>query len=357
MKKHVRKCENLKQVCASAPQWARDAAAVEIERILKPTRTSGMHVMELVKKAKRQAEPNLWRQFVVGLIKFDERIVTVNDQKGTRFVAAASHESSTHRRPSPLPLSPGGVSLAASSSSTQPPAAARPLSSSLPISPDASTSSPVVPQLCYAQIVSDDESAAEPPPADIHDAPVDATLSDALSAYFMTSQSAAPPRHGVSLGDAAALQSFTEAALFGSLLTASGENVFLNTHEPFCLAAVGVQGAGKSHTMSVVLESCLLPLPLPCGQEIVRLQRPMASLVLHYDQNAASVCEATGLIRPSPLLARLFEASGSPLPALPREQMVILVSPSYYAQRRAFYGDYCVVKPLLFRWSSPTWIQ
>jgi DNA helicase HerA-like ATPase len=32
--------------------------------------------------------------------------------------------------------------------------------------------------------------------------------------------------------------------------------------------------------------------------------------------------------------------------------MVVLVSPSYYQQRKAFYGNYCTVKPLLFRWST-----
>jgi hypothetical protein len=34
--------------------------------------------------------------------------------------------------------------------------------------------------------------------------------------------------------------------------------------------------------------------------------------------------------------------------------MVVLVSPSFYRQRRAFYGDYCTVKPLLFRWHTLT---
>ena len=34
--------------------------------------------------------------------------------------------------------------------------------------------------------------------------------------------------------------------------------------------------------------------------------------------------------------------------------MVVLVSPSFYLQRKRFYGDYCVVKPLLFKWKSLT---
>eukprot|EP01127_Copromyxa_protea_P000337 TRINITY_DN10276_c0_g1_i1.p1 TRINITY_DN10276_c0_g1~~TRINITY_DN10276_c0_g1_i1.p1 ORF type:complete len:419 (-),score=71.14 TRINITY_DN10276_c0_g1_i1:78-1274(-) len=127
-------------------------------------------------------------------------------------------------------------------------------------------------------------------------------------------------------------------------------DVYLNTNEPFCLAAIGVQGAGKSHTLAVVLESCLVPCPFPKSQPLIRLHRPMTALVLHYDQNVTSVCEATGLISPLPELLKL---SGSPI-ALPREKMIVLVSPSYYLQRKQFYGDYCTVKPLLFSWACLT---
>ena len=135
--------------------------------------------------------------------------------------------------------------------------------------------------------------------------------------------------------------------------------MFLNTRGPFCLAAVGVQGGGKSHTMACVLEARLVPFP---EHGVVRLRQPMAALVLHYDQNVTSVCEATGLISPLPGLARLLaggRAGEGDLPpppprCLPREKMVVLVSPSYWRQRRAFYGDYCVVRPLLFRWATLT---
>ncbi|CAM9778064.1 unnamed protein product, partial [Ectocarpus fasciculatus] len=134
---------------------------------------------------------------------------------------------------------------------------------------------------------------------------------------------------------------------------AARRSIFMNTHEPFCFVTVGVQGAGKSHTLGCVLESCLIPFP---QQDVIHLQSPMSGLVLHYDQNVTSVCEATGVIAPSPLLARVLRTSQLSLPSicLPREKMVVLVSPSYYNQRLQFYGDYCIVKPLLFRWSSLT---
>jgi len=40
--------------------------------------------------------------------------------------------------------------------------------------------------------------------------------------------------------------------------------------------------------------------------------------------------------------------------AVPKDKAVILVSPAFYKQRKKFYGDYCTVKPLLFRWRSLT---
>ena len=54
------------------------------------------------------------------------------------------------------------------------------------------------------------------------------------------------------------------------ILGRGGSEVYLNTHEPFCFATVGVQGGGKSHTMSCILESCLVPFP---EGDIVRLNR------------------------------------------------------------------------------------
>ena len=93
------------------------------------------------------------------------------------------------------------------------------------------------------------------------------------------------------------------AALLGQLLPAStatdappadaqdegSMRVHLNTAEPFTLLAVGVQGSGKSHTMSLLLESCLLPVP-----GVINLAEPMCTLVLHYDVAVAWVCEAIG---------------------------------------------------------------
>ena len=141
--------------------------------------------------------------------------------------------------------------------------------------------------------------------------------------------------------------SFQEYGLIGKLAHPSDRNVYLNVHEPISIIAVGLQGAGKSHTLSCVMESCLIPV-----RSITRLTQAMTTLVLHYDANPTSVCEATGLIEPSLTFPWPNNYSGPR--NVHREDMMVLVSPSFYKQRKAFYGDYCIVQPLLLRWSSMT---
>ena len=161
---------------------------------------------------------------------------------------------------------------------------------------------------------------------------------------------------GVSLFGASTIEHHPEGALFGHLfsssdLNATGEAVYFNTHVPFCFVTVGVQGAGKSHTSSCVLESCLVPFE---PSNIVKLNSPMTSMVLHYDQNTSSICEAAGLLSPNPFIQSKMNLVGHNVNAVPKDKAVILVSPAFYKQRKKFYGDYCSVKPLLFRWRSLT---
>jgi len=143
-------------------------------------------------------------------------------------------------------------------------------------------------------------------------------------------------------------RSFAEKALIGYRQHDDDamEPIYLNTHIPFCAVAVGVQGAGKSHTMGCLLESCLLSHPTLDQNETLSLHKPMTTLVLHYDQSPTSVCEAAGLLSASNKVG--YDCS------LDKSNAVILVSPTYYRQRKAFYGDYCTVRPLLFQWSSLT---
>lgn len=158
-----------------------------------------------------------------------------------------------------------------------------------------------------------------------------------------------------SLGDETAAACFEEMSLLGHVVDDDADSnsapplllaekpVFLNTHEPFCLTAVGVQGAGKSHSLATVLESCLVQCE---SDQVTRLHKPMTALVLHYDQNITAVCEAAGLLLPSPKIRQ--HAS------VPKSKAVVLVSPTFYRQRAKFYGDFCTVRPLLFKWNSLT---
>ena len=123
--------------------------------------------------------------------------------------------------------------------------------------------------------------------------------------------------------------------------------LIINVTDPFCLITVGVQGAGKSHTVNCILEACLLSCP-----PIAVVHRPMAVLVCHYDQSDLNCCEATGLGQPSRHIASLLAAQGvrSPAPSLPDSRLLVLCSPSFYLQRRQYYAGVCEVRPLLFKW-------
>lgn len=64
----------------------------------------------------------------------------------------------------------------------------------------------------------------------------------------------------------------------------------LAQNAPFSAVVCGVQGSGKSHTISVLLESMLVPKCTRIG----RLDKPLAGLVLHFGEGGASAqpCEA-----------------------------------------------------------------
>ena len=119
-------------------------------------------------------------------------------------------------------------------------------------------------------------------------------------------------------------------------------NVFLNVSEPFCLVALGVQGAGKSHSLGVVLESCLI-----AASPVITLSNPLTALVMHYDSCETNICEAVTV---SSILPQLPQSD-----RLTPPRGIIYVSPSFYHQRSKFYeGSGWVVRPLLFAWSSLT---
>jgi hypothetical protein len=150
-----------------------------------------------------------------------------------------------------------------------------------------------------------------------------------------------------------------EYGLLGRLQTSSRPSVFLNTYDPFCFVTLGVQGSGKSHSLSVILDKCVLRVSdqmKSTTDDALRLRRPMSSLVFHYDQNQRNACEAIGIVNSSDRLRSFFadmrREAYIDLPTLPRHKMLVLVSPSNYQQRKSFYGAEVRVEPLLFSWGK-----
>lgn len=65
--------------------------------------------------------------------------------------------------------------------------------------------------------------------------------------------------------------------------------VLLNINAPWSAFLCGLQGSGKSYTLSCMLEGCLLS-----DNPINRIAKPLAGLVFHYDPNL-TICEAAKL--------------------------------------------------------------
>ena len=129
--------------------------------------------------------------------------------------------------------------------------------------------------------------------------PIDSICKERIIQYFCSTPSVEVSRKGNVLADYSNAQNFHECALVGQLIGVSKldnedqveeqhQEIYLNTHEPFCLVTVGVQGSGKSHTLATVLEGCLIQFPV---KSVCRLEKPMTTLVLHYDESVTSRCE------------------------------------------------------------------
>ncbi|KAF2125329.1 hypothetical protein P153DRAFT_425759 [Dothidotthia symphoricarpi CBS 119687] len=87
---------------------------------------------------------------------------------------------------------------------------------------------------------------------------------------------------------------------YGFLGSHEKEKVFLNTNVPFSAFICGVQGSGKSHTASCILENALIP-----SSQLGRLKKPLSALVFSYSQfggdgSGFSISEAAFLGTPHP---------------------------------------------------------
>ncbi|XP_014550320.1 hypothetical protein COCVIDRAFT_31906 [Bipolaris victoriae FI3] len=103
--------------------------------------------------------------------------------------------------------------------------------------------------------------------------------------------------------------------------------LFMNTNVPFSVFLCGVQGSGKSHTTSCIIENSLIP-----SKHLGRLQNPLSALVFSYghfsgDGIGFSISEAAFLA-----------SSGAKVPGAAHVKKVhVLVSPSNYARISKLY--------------------
>jgi hypothetical protein len=95
--------------------------------------------------------------------------------------------------------------------------------------------------------------------------------------------------------------------------------IFFNVSAPSSTFICGSQGSGKSHTLSCLLENCLLPC------EVNTLPNPLTGIVFHYDtfvsDSGGSPCEAA------------FLSSNNDI------QVRVLCAPTNVGQIRASYGN------------------
>ena len=80
--------------------------------------------------------------------------------------------------------------------------------------------------------------------------------------------------------------------------------LFFNVSSPSSTFICGSQGSGKSHTLSCILEGCLIP------SDAGRLLNPLTAVVFHYDtficDNGGSPCEAAFLASHSQINVRVL---------------------------------------------------
>ncbi|KAJ7854277.1 hypothetical protein B0H14DRAFT_764145 [Mycena olivaceomarginata] len=113
----------------------------------------------------------------------------------------------------------------------------------------------------------------------------------------------------------------------GLLGTSAGDRVYFNTNTPSSAVICGVQGSGKSHTVSCLLECALIP-----DSRIGKLPEPLSALVFHFDtQDGGRPCEAAFLSSPA--------AHHASLP-----YVTVLCSPSNVSRRRRAYASLAQVR-------------
>ncbi|KAG5179129.1 hypothetical protein JKP88DRAFT_247756 [Tribonema minus] len=122
--------------------------------------------------------------------------------------------------------------------------------------------------------------------------------------------------------------------------------VFMATQAPFVAIATGRPGSGKTNTVGVLIENCLLDC-----DGVTENSLPMTTLIMHYDSDTSSCCELASLTQPN---GRVQDVLGVAVP-----KVVVLVPPHLLAERTRDYSGVANVQvsPLLLDWNLLTAAQ
>ncbi|KAH6670554.1 hypothetical protein B0J14DRAFT_485308, partial [Halenospora varia] len=109
--------------------------------------------------------------------------------------------------------------------------------------------------------------------------------------------------------------------------TVNASQLFLNTNIPFSAFVCGVQGSGKSHTSTCMLENCLIPKPI-----LGILRKPLSALVFNFSEYTSR-----SNFRPSE--AAFLAIASQDFEHLPTPKVKVLVSPSNFLQLSTVYSE------------------
>ncbi|VDB85071.1 unnamed protein product [Peniophora sp. CBMAI 1063] len=146
------------------------------------------------------------------------------------------------------------------------------------------------------------------------------------------------------------LETLPQRAVYGELLEQHADGfplhaqvpqLYINTNAPFSALVCGVQGSGKSHSTSVLLESCLIR-----DKRLGTLPAPLSALVFHFDTAAGG-----SLVQPceAAYLAALHPTRGRDARAPP---VKVLVMPNSLPTMRRVYAGLPGVTVEALRFSS-----
>ncbi|KAJ5606838.1 hypothetical protein N7537_003457 [Penicillium hordei] len=129
-----------------------------------------------------------------------------------------------------------------------------------------------------------------------------ASLAPIFTGFVLRQPKLAPPQYGL-LAGVKSIETSSHASAENEIIK-KDPRLFFNVSSPSSTFICGSQGSGKSHTLSCILEGCLI------NSKAGRLLNPLTAVVFHYDtficDNGGSPCEAAFLASHSKIKVRVL---------------------------------------------------